>query len=166
MDPSGHNTVAFGISGGFVYGVGAGMSVGLAFDDKGNVAIQITPVIHGIKEGFYVGVPGVNANLYLAQTELETIEDLQGSSTYIGGSLGSGITVGGDVILNGSVEDNINPKDEISNPNDRIIGKQLTVGFDATPEVHMMSSKSYNLFSFNVYDAKEKAVSWIKSVIF
>ena len=160
-DPEGNKTIAFGISGGFSIGVGASISIGVAFDDKGNIALQYASAVSGLRDEFYLGVPfGLNAGGYLAHTELEKVKNLTDYSTYLGASVGSGLTLGADAIFQGSIigagEDAINPK---------AIGKQYTFGVDATPEIHIYSSETFNVLTLNVNDVKESIVSWINSVI-
>jgi hypothetical protein len=90
-DPTGHWTVAVNFGGAFFGAVGGRGGFSIAFDDQGNFAI-----LGGGGGGLYSAV-GAGSGLSVTVTNAPTVDKLAGFSVQIGGQVGEGPAINGEL---------------------------------------------------------------------
>jgi len=106
IDPQGLWTIHVMLSGIFSFGPSLMYQKGIVLDDKGNVGWITTSndphPIEGIGDwGLGLGTPAVGAGVAVGLTNADTIFDLQGAGTSVGGSVGRpgwGLSIGVDYL--------------------------------------------------------------------
>ena len=164
VDPSGYHTIAYGFSLSAAFLFGGGISIGLAVDDKGNIALQASHSIHAIdKNTSHISFAGIGIGSYAAYTNLEEVGNLESYSTYVGASITAGASVGVDAIVPGAL---LGEGENALQPD--IVGAQITAGggIGLSEDFHIISTNTKNLFEFNVYDAVRRLDLWIESIPF
>ncbi len=137
IDPFG--TWTRGISFGFNFNIyfGISISVGLFWDDKGNMDFQYSyagPQISGTES---IGIADAGAGLIYQYTNAETVYDLYGTSTYIGGS-------GGPSIFGGYFGFDVISLSNIHETDFKTDGYQVTVGVGGGADFHQIVAETGN----------------------
>ena len=142
-DPLGTWTISFSVGGdvtAFFFGVS--ISIGVAFDDDGNVAIQWSysaPNYLNNNDTYSVGIldAGVAASMQI--TEDDTIYDLEGPASYGGFSVGDGLYGGVDMVYSGAKA--------MDKDNDHIqpSGMQFSMGCGIGLDAHFKTTQTATL---------------------
>ena len=128
IDPFGTWTFGISLSANLNLFFGVSISIGIFFDDKGNVDWQWSYAVPTVNETASIGFLDAGVGLTVQYTNRETVYDLYGSATSIGASVGSSMYAGADLI-------------SFSKPNEMdadIDGVQLTFGIGAGVDTHMV----------------------------
>ncbi|MFZ7133301.1 MAG: RHS repeat-associated core domain-containing protein [Eubacteriales bacterium] len=123
IDPNGFNTVAIGLYSSAGCGVDLDACIMLVFDDKGNWGIMTV-----VAPGGMIGA-SMSAGVTYQWTNADTIFDLAGESTQVGGSitLGEGVAIGAEYVYGEGYE-----------------GFNINIGAGiGTPEVHAVTGYTY-----------------------
>ena len=130
FDPLGLWTIGFSFSISGIFGLGVSFSAGFAFDNKGNFDWQYSYSAPGVDGTATVGAVSYGGGVAFQYTNADTVYDLYGSATYVGGSVGSGRYVGADII-------------SLSHASDldaKIDGFQLSAGWGGGIDIHVTES--------------------------
>jgi len=130
IDPGGKWTMGFSIGANLTVILGVSISVGVYWDDEGNVDWQWSYSVPGVDDTVGVGVLDVGVSAAVQYTNADTVYDLYGPSYYVGASGGPLWYVGADLI---GFED--------GNPNNGVDGVQLVGGFGWGLDIH--ATKTY-----------------------
>ena len=132
FDPNGLWTfgISFGIN--LTLGIGFSVGIGIYFDGRGNWDFQWSYVAPGVDETASVGILDVGAGVTLQYTDRETVYDLYGPATFIGGSGGPLLYAGGDLISFSDASDITN----------EVNGFQLTGGVGVGIDLHVTESNT------------------------
>ena len=84
--------------------LGVSISIGLYWDDNGNVDWQWSYSVPGLDDTVNVGLVDVGASVAYQYTNADTVYDLYGFATYLGASGGPFWYVGGDYITSGNID--------------------------------------------------------------
>ena len=147
IDPYGKWTISHGISISAVFVLGITISLGWAYDDDGNVALQFSYAIPFVQETMFLGVVGLGVSGYVGGTNLDTVYDLEGPATYAGASGGAGLSVGLDLIAPVSIFDIPN---STTNSSEEYVGGQLLFGAGLGVDIHFITANTINLFEFSI----------------
>ena len=129
-DPYGLWTMGFNIGGNITFGVGASVSIGIFWDDDGNIDWQWSYAVAGVNNTNTIGAVDAGVGLAFQYTNRDTVYDLYGPATYVGASGGPSWYVGGDVITFADASD----------PEASIDGFQITGGIGIGVDVHVVES--------------------------
>ena len=147
IDSAGMWTVSFSVGGDFTFFFfGASISIGIAFDDDANVAIQWSysaPNYLNDDQTYYVGLldAGVGGSLQL--TDDDTIYDLEGPGSYAGFTAGNGFYGGVDMVYSG-----VETMDE-SASNTLPNGIQVNFGYGVGVDAHFRQTQTRTLLLLN-----------------
>ena len=149
-DPFGMWTISFS----FGYDItffywGVSGTISLSFDDDGNVAIQNSysePYYENDGKTMHLGLMDVGAAISFQWTNDDTIRDLNGNTTYLGGSVGI-LSASGGIDL---VYSNHNPiKDQLPGTP---TGFQVSIGKGVGMDVHLKTTYTNTIYEFNIRD--------------
>jgi RHS repeat-associated protein len=143
-DPTGMWTItfSFGFDITFLI-VGISRNISIAFDDDGNVVIQTSysePFFVNDGETLHIGLFDAGFGFALQYTEDDTVYDLEGPTTYVGTSAGTGLFyTGADMVFSG-----YNPIKEktLKKPT----GFQLTVGWGIGVDFHAKTTQTKTIY--------------------
>lgn len=127
-DPTGKWTFGISIGANLNLIFGVSISIGLFFDDKGNVDWQWSYAVPGVNDTASVGILDAGAGVTFQYTNRDTVYDLYGPTTYAGASVGAGWYVGADLISFSS------PSASDAN----VDGFQFTFGYGAGIDTHIV----------------------------
>ena len=143
LDSAGMWTVSFSIGGDLTFFFfGVSISIGIAFDDDANVAIQWSysaPNYLNDDQTYNVGLldAGVGASLQL--TDDDTIYDLEGPGSYIGFTAGNGPYGGVDMVYSGVEIMDERASDTLPN------GIQINFGYGIGVDAHLRQTQTQTL---------------------
>ena len=150
-----NGTVSLGFFGaGSPTGVSGSYQIGLAFDLKGNIAVQGTPAV-----GFSNGTPCWSAGLYGSISDAPTINDMAGSGYQTGGSFNAISPSGLGVVLGG--ESNV-----LIASGAEYYGATGSMGLTGGApwsfgmEGHIETGYTTNYLTFNIYDGMAAFYHW------
>lgn len=118
IDPTGYWTCGFSIGLNLTAFFGASVGIGIYWDDNGNLDFQWSYSVPGVDDTAMIGLLDAGAAVTFQYSDRDTVYDLYGPATTIGGSVGSGWYVGADIL---SFSD-------ASDPNNEVNGFQISVG--------------------------------------
>ena len=98
IDPFGTWTIGISFGANLNLFFGVSVSIGVFFDDEGNVDWQWSYAVPGVNNTTSIGVLDVGAGLAVQYTNKDSVYDLYGPATYIGASGGPCWYVGADLI--------------------------------------------------------------------
>ena len=98
IDPFGTWTIGISFGANLNLFFGVSVSIGVCFDDKGNVDWQWSYAVPGVNETASLGLLDAGVGLAVQCTNRDTVYDLYGPATYLGASGGPGWYVGADLI--------------------------------------------------------------------
>ena len=140
IDPIGAWTISFSIGGDIsLFFFGVSISIGIAFDDDGNVAVQWShslPNYINDDETYNVGVLDAGVAVSGQITDDDTISDLEGPASYAGVSAGDGLYGSVDMVFSGTKmmdEDSGN-----KSPN----GIQFSIGYGVGVDAHFRTTQT------------------------
>ena len=138
-DPNGMWTVAISIGLDMtLFFFGLAISLGISVDDDGNLAIQgsyCAPNYLNNNKTYYFGLADIGASGSFQWTDDDTIFDLEGPGTYIGGSAGVAQYFSADLVYSGVTADDVN-SDALPN------GFQINYGFGLGIDVHYRQTQT------------------------
>ena len=134
VDPSGQDTLEFGVGGSARAGIGVVGSVTIAVDGSGNVGVTYTG---GAGPGAAVQA---NAGVLIHASTANTIGDLTGLFTNVSGNVGAGADIAGDAFFGRNGD---------GSP---IVGGGLTLGTGVGGGVSTTLTGTGMLFRFNIFD--------------
>lgn len=136
-DPLGATTFGLSLGGNITIGIGMSISIGVFWDTEGNFEFQWSYVVPGVDDTAMAGLIDAGVGATFQITDRDTIYDLYGPATSIGGSVGPGWYVGGDII---SFSD-------ASDTNNEINGIQVTGGVGIGLDFHVAESYTRPVFT-------------------
>ena len=86
-DPYGKWTMGFSVGGNVTLFLGVSISIGIYWDDEGNVDWQWSYSVPGVDDTVTVGVCDAAGGVSFQYTEADTVYDLYGATSYVGGSI-------------------------------------------------------------------------------
>ena len=131
-DPHGRWTVGVSFGGNITIGLGASISIGVFFDNQGNIDVQWSYAVTGVDNTNTIGAVDAGMGISLQYTDRENVYDLYGPATYAGASGGPWWYIGADVI---SFSDASDLDSEFN-------GFQLTGGVGIGVDVHIVESNT------------------------
>ena len=133
-DPNGNWTLSFSINLNLNVFFGFSLSLSFSIDSNGENAIQLS--YSGFTEDTpNIGVLDAGVSVSGQYTDLSSVDYLEGTSTYIGGSIGNKGYISADLITDSPV----------SEQDGEIIGGQLGVGVGYGFDVHCMTTKTITI---------------------
>ena len=98
IDPSGTWTIGISLGANLNLCFGVSVSIGVFFDDKGNIDWQWSYAVPGVNKTASLGLLDAGVGLTVQCTNRDTVYDLYGPATYLGVSGGPSWYVGADLI--------------------------------------------------------------------
>ena len=146
IDPFGTTTVSYALGVNATALFGFSFSIGFSYDYKGNIAIHYSYAFPKSDDTMYIG--GLDAGISVASqiTCLDTVDQLEGKSGYIGASGGYLGYFGADAVF---LPDNY---EGLGINESSWIGVQVTAGFGIGADAHIMESNTVMSESFNVFN--------------
>jgi len=146
-DPAGMWTISFSLGGDFTFFFfGASISIGIAFDDEANIAVQWSYSVSNYlndDQTYSVGMADIGVGGSLQITDDNTIYDLEGAGCYAGFTAGSGFFGGMDMVYSGV--EAMDEKDADTLPN----GVQFGLGYGFGFDTHFRQTKTSTLWVIN-----------------
>lgn len=145
IDPLGRWTLSFGFGLSAFLGAGASYSYTVAFDGHGNFASQISKAnVFKDGSGGTFGLCSAGASIITSYSKLDTVDDLEGESLNVGGSVTVGVvSVGGELISSVDEEP-------------EVLGGTAAVGVGVGIDVHATASKTETIQKFNIIEEAKK----------
>ena len=147
VDPAGMWTVSFSFGGDFTFFFfGMSISIGIAFDDDANVAIQWSysqPNYVNDHETYHYGLADAGVGFSMQVTDDDTIYNLEGPASYAGFTAGGGFYGGIDMVYSGL--EGMDDHSAETNPN----GIQATFGFGVGLDVHFKQTQTKTVIILN-----------------
>ena len=144
FDPYGAWTITFSIGIDLtllLFGFAA--SIGIAFDDNGNIAIQgsyCAPNYLSNNETYYIGLADIGGGGSFQWTTDDTVFDLEGPATYIGGSAGLAEYFSADMVYSGVTVDDEDREKALPS------GFQINYGIGVGIDLHYRQSQTKTLW--------------------
>ena len=130
-DPDGNWTFSISLSLNLTFIVGVNISISLSVDSNNDAAFHYSYSTPFTDEATNFGLFDMGASLSCQWTKLESVEELYSNTiTYIGGSVGNGLYISGNLVAKGDAAD----------PNAEAIGAQLGVGIGYGVDFHIVET--------------------------
>ena len=129
IDPTGRWTIGFSIGANFNLFFGVSISIGIYFDDNGNVDCQWSYAVSGVNETDSFGLFDAGVGVAIQYTNRDTVYDLYGPTSYIGASFGDVLYVDVDAIM---------PNDT----NKGVDGFQVVAGVGVGIDIHAVTTET------------------------
>ncbi len=137
-DQTGEKTITIGAGANLTAILGFSVGIGISFDFSGNIAIQYSYSVPKSSQEMSIGLLDIGAAIQVQYTNAETVDDLNGISSYIGGS-GGVLGYGGvDVISSAPVAD--------MSGDGEIDGFQVSVGVGVGVDMHVSQTKTKTIY--------------------
>lgn len=136
-DSGGYWTISLSGTASGYFGIGISLSLGIVFDDKGNIDIQFTYAIPGINDTSAFGGLAVGVGGAVQVTTANTVYDLCGLSSCHGVGAGPSWYVGADILSFSDASDL-----------DSFEGVQISAGVRLGIDAHATNSDTVSLINY------------------
>ena len=131
-DSAGRWTQGISVGASVYLGFGASVSIGYFWDDDGNGEFQWSYCVPGVNDTAAMGVCAIGAGITYQWTNYDTVSDLYGLGSTLGGSAGPSIYGSIESVLEGSISE----RENVSH------GIQIGIGYGAGAEVHVANTQT------------------------
>ena len=154
-DDTGHytRTKSIGVNATALFGIY--FSVGISYDHHGNIALSYSYAFIDYKDTMYLGGLDAGISVSVQDTILDNVDELKGSSMYVGASGGYMGYLGADLV---ALPDNYEGK---GIGDSSWIGAQVSVGYGIGADFHVMQTETVQTESVNPI---KTFIGWLKSL--